>query len=112
MEQKPNITQSLTFNGSCGSGFLKHVIVTTSSFVEWDHLKKIIIHNENGVNQKDNILLKPFLYLITQPLRNKQKECNTCIYGIIKAFPYFCITSYNHENIAKPKELWKAIKSL
>ena len=57
-------------------------------------------------------MLKPFLYLITQPLRNKQKECNTCIYGIIKAFPYFCITSYNHENIAKPKELWKAIKSL
>ena len=41
--------------------FLKHVIVTISTFVEWDHLKKIMVHNENGINQKGTILLKPFL---------------------------------------------------
>ena len=41
--------------------FLKHVIVTISTFVKWDHLKKIMVHNENGINQKGTILLKPFL---------------------------------------------------
>ena len=27
--------------------------------------EKIMLHNENGINQNDNILLKPFLYAIT-----------------------------------------------
>ena len=36
--------------------------------------EKIMAHNENGVNQKDNILLKSFLYVITNSLRNKQKK--------------------------------------
>ena len=40
--------------------FLKHVILTISTFAEWNHLKKIMVHKENGVNQKDNILLKTF----------------------------------------------------
>ena len=36
--------------------------------------EKIMVHNENGVNQKDNILLKSFLYVITKSLRNNKKN--------------------------------------
>ena len=43
--------------------FPKYVIATISTFVEWYPSEKIMVHN--GVNQKDNILLKPFLYMIT-----------------------------------------------
>ena len=27
--------------------------------------EKLLVHNKNGVNQKDNILLKPFVFVIT-----------------------------------------------
>ena len=62
---KKKITQSLAYNGSCGSCVFEacnsyHFYISTEGPSE-----NIMVHNENSVNQKDNILLKPFLYVIT-----------------------------------------------
>ena len=38
--------------------FLKHVIVSISTFVEWEHLKILWFMMKMVVTQNDNILLK------------------------------------------------------
>ena len=63
MGQK-NITQSLTYNASCGS-YVSEAFNSYHFYIcRVEQSEKIMVHNENGVNQKD-ILLKPFLYVIT-----------------------------------------------
>ena len=83
LKGQKNITQSLTYNGSCGSCVSEAWNSYHFYICRVGPSEKIMVHDENGINQKDNILVKPFIYVITKPLRNKQKECNICIYNII-----------------------------
>ena len=58
------ITQSLTYTGSWESCLFEACNSYHFCISKVGPSEKNIVHNENGVNQKDNILLKPYLYVI------------------------------------------------
>ena len=59
-----NIKQSLTYTGSWESCLFEVCDSYHFCISKVGPSKENMVHNENGVNQKDNILLKPLLYKI------------------------------------------------
>ena len=58
-----NITQRIIYNGSCGSCVSEACNSYHFYIFRVAQSEKIMVHNTNGVNQKD-ILLKPFLHVM------------------------------------------------